>query len=83
MPNRQEKSGENIISVGAHPGISKTELLRDDDPNMIENFEYMSANQGSFSTLFAATESIRGGSYYGPDGEGEVNGFPKLVIRLL
>jgi NAD(P)-dependent dehydrogenase (short-subunit alcohol dehydrogenase family) len=66
----------NVLSVGAHPGISKTELLRYDDPNMIEGMDYMSASQGALSTLYAATANVEGGGYYGPDGKGEVNGYP-------
>jgi hypothetical protein len=34
------------------------------------------ANQGAFSSLYAATENIHGGSYIGPNGEGEMTGFP-------
>ena len=68
--------GSSTISVGAHPGISKTELLRTDKPEMINEFPHMSANQGAFSSLFATTENIEGGSYIGPNGEGEMTGFP-------
>ncbi len=73
---RLTKIGSKTISVGAHLGISKTELLRTDKPEMIDEFPYMSANQGVFSSLFAATEPIEGGSYIGPNGEGEMTGYP-------
>ena len=69
-------SGSHVVSVACHPGVSKTELLRTDTPEMIETVAYMDANQGSFSTLFAATQPLDGGAYIGPDGAGEVNGYP-------
>jgi len=43
---------------------------------MIETVPYMSANQGAFPSLYAATENLDGGSYIGPDGEREINGYP-------
>ncbi len=76
LQRRLTTIGSNTISVGAHPGISKTELLRTDKPEMIDEFPHMSANQGAFSSLFAATETIEGGSYIGPNGDGEMTGFP-------
>jgi NAD(P)-dependent dehydrogenase (short-subunit alcohol dehydrogenase family) len=76
LQRRLTKIGSTTISVGAHPGISKTELLRTDKPRMIDEFPHMSANQGAFSSLFSATETIKGGSYIGPNGEGEMIGFP-------
>jgi NAD(P)-dependent dehydrogenase (short-subunit alcohol dehydrogenase family) len=76
LQRRLTKMNSTTISVGAHPGISKTELLRTDRPEMINEFPHMTANQGAFSSLFAATESIEGGSYIGPNGEGEMTGFP-------
>lgn len=76
LQRRLEKIGSSVISVGAHPGISKTELLRTDNPEMINEFPHMNATQGAFSSLFAATEPLKGGEYIGPDGEGEMTGFP-------
>ncbi|NOX40497.1 MAG: hypothetical protein GXP05_08275 [Alphaproteobacteria bacterium] len=43
---------------------------------MIETVAYMSANQGAFSSLFAATEDLENFAYIGPDGKGEINGYP-------
>ena len=68
--------GLRIISTACHPGVSKTELLRTDKPEMIETVAYMDANQGSFSTLYSATQAVEKFAYIGPDGEGEVNGYP-------
>lgn len=76
LQRRLTKIRSTTISVGAHPGISKTELLRTDKPEMINEFPHMSANQGAYSSLFAATEPIQGGSYIGPNGDEEMTGFP-------
>lgn len=76
LQRRIDASGLDVISTACHPGVSKTELLRTDRPEMIETVDYMDANQGAFSTLFAATEAIEKFAYTGPDGEGEVNGYP-------
>lgn len=76
LQKRLKAKGSKILSVGAHPGISKTELLRSDDPEKINDFPHMSPSQGALSTLYAATERIEGGSYIGPDGEGEMTGYP-------
>lgn len=66
----------NVLSVGVHPGISKTELLRYDDPKLIEKMPHQSANQGALPTLYAATSDVEGGGYYGPDGDRERTGYP-------
>lgn len=80
MQRRLTKYHSSCISVAAHPGISKTELLRTDKPEMIHEFPHMKANQGAFSSLFAATEPLSGGEYIGPDGEGEMTGYPTWAI---
>lgn len=76
LQRRIDAAGLNVISTACHPGVSKTELLRTDSPEMIETVAYMSATQGAFSTLFSATEHVGKFAYSGPDGEGEVNGYP-------
>lgn len=71
-----EKNNLQLVSVACHPGVSKTELLRYDAPDMINTVAYMEANQGALPTLYAATQALSSGSYIGPDGENEINGFP-------
>ncbi len=80
LQRRSDAAGSHVISAACHPGVSKTELLRTDRPEMIETVNYMSANQGAFPTLFAATEPVGKFSYTGPDGENEVNGFPAPAV---
>lgn len=76
LHRRIEKNNLQLVSVACHPGVSKTELLRYDAPDMINSVAYMEANQGAFPALYAATQSLPSGSYIGPDGENEINGFP-------
>ncbi|MCF6343115.1 MAG: hypothetical protein L3J15_00360 [Devosiaceae bacterium] len=76
LNKRLGASGSPVVSIACHPGVSKTELLRTDVLKMIETVDYMAANQGAFSTLFAATEPMEGGSYIGPNGSDEINGYP-------
>ncbi len=76
LQRRLNKIKSTTISIGVHPGVSKTELLRTDKPEMIDKVPHSSANQGAFSSLFAVSENIEGGSYIGPNGENEMIGFP-------
>lgn len=76
LGRRMEKSNVRVLSVASHPGVSKTELLRTDSPEMINTVDYMEASQGAFPSLYAATEKLSNGAYIGPDGVDEINGYP-------
>jgi NAD(P)-dependent dehydrogenase (short-subunit alcohol dehydrogenase family) len=79
LAKRFEKEG--IMSIGCHPGFTKTELQRHLNPDILKNFKFMDTWQGSLPTLFAATnKTVKAGDYYGPNGEGEYSGFPSLGI---
>ncbi|MCZ7374062.1 SDR family NAD(P)-dependent oxidoreductase [Micromonospora sp. WMMC250] len=74
------------VAVAAHPGISNTELVRNAPAAVRRPVTWLapvltqSATAGALPTLRAATDpSVLGGQYYGPDGLGEVRGYPKLV----
>ncbi|MGW3788199.1 SDR family NAD(P)-dependent oxidoreductase [Micromonospora chokoriensis] len=74
------------VAVAAHPGISNTELVRNAPTAVRRPVTWLapvitqSATAGALPTLRAATDpSVLGGQYYGPDGLGEVRGYPKLV----
>ncbi|MGA4728589.1 SDR family NAD(P)-dependent oxidoreductase [Micromonospora taraxaci] len=74
------------VAVAAHPGISNTELVRNTPAAVRRPVTWLapvitqSATAGALPTLRAATDpSVLGGQYYGPDGLGEVRGYPKLV----
>ncbi|OBK34823.1 short-chain dehydrogenase [Mycobacterium sp. 1245111.1] len=76
----------STIAAAAHPGGSNTELgrymtgpLR---PAVELFFSRLSqeAAMGALPTLRAATDpSVLGGQYYGPDGFGQTQGYPKVV----
>ncbi|SEI91994.1 NAD(P)-dependent dehydrogenase, short-chain alcohol dehydrogenase family [Dyadobacter koreensis] len=81
------KSGEDIISVAAHPGITQTNLSRhmsqEDFQAALDHFKVkalMPAWQGALPALFAATSpTVKSGDYYGPDGEFELIGYPGIA----
>jgi NAD(P)-dependent dehydrogenase (short-subunit alcohol dehydrogenase family) len=73
------------IAAAAHPGGSRTELVRNLPPllarvtPLIEPL-FQGADMGALPTLRAATDpGVLGGQYYGPDGFGEQRGYPKIV----
>lgn len=86
LQRRLEVAGAHTAAVAAHPGGAGTELVRNSPPlirflyPMFEPLVTQSAERGALPTLRAATDPFtRGGEYYGPDGLGEVKGFPKRV----
>jgi NAD(P)-dependent dehydrogenase (short-subunit alcohol dehydrogenase family) len=82
MMELQRRAGDNIISTAAHPGVTETSLARHMPEDVykaaMERFkELMPAWQGALPTLFAATSPlVKGGDYFGPDGEHELIGYP-------
>lgn len=88
LQRRLAESNSRVISVGAHPGVVRTALQRHMDPGILEvafaKFqEVMEPWQGALPALYAATAPIvLGGDYYGPDGEGELSGYPKSSTRV-
>src|SRR5262249_49278234 len=79
-------SGAATMAVAAHPGGSRTELVRN-SPGWIKvafavlgPLAFQRAEMGALPTLRAATDpDVRGGQYYGPRGLGEQRGYPRLV----
>jgi NAD(P)-dependent dehydrogenase (short-subunit alcohol dehydrogenase family) len=74
------------IAVAAHPGGSRTELVRNAPlflrvlNSAIGRLVTQSAEMGALPTLRAATDlGVLGGQYYGPDGFQESRGNPVLV----
>ncbi|MFT4666510.1 MAG: NAD(P)-dependent dehydrogenase (short-subunit alcohol dehydrogenase family) [Ulvibacter sp.] len=81
LGRRFEANKESIVSVACHPGFTKTELQRHVDPELLKKMTFMDPWQGSLPTLMAATKKdVKSGEYYGPDGEGELSGFPALGV---
>lgn len=84
MDRRLKASNSPILSVAAHPGVTRTDLQRHIDsevlPGLFAQYEsVMEPWQGALPSLFAATDSsIRGGEFIGPDGPNEYAGYPAL-----
>lgn len=86
LQRRSLSHGWGLTSIAAHPGISRTGLLYNTPggPSGLRRtmrgllwFMFQPVPQGALPTLFAATDPVaEGGAYYGPDGFGELNGFP-------
>jgi NAD(P)-dependent dehydrogenase (short-subunit alcohol dehydrogenase family) len=77
---------EATIAVAAHPGSSRTELLRSSpawlriSSAVLGPLIFQSPRMGALPTLRAATDpTVRGGHYYGPGGFAEQRGYPKCV----
>lgn len=86
---RFEAAGSPLRAAAAHPGYSATNLqynsgsrAQDLVMRVAEKIPYLvqPAERGALPELYAATvESVPGGAYIGPDGPGELTGYPKVV----
>jgi NAD(P)-dependent dehydrogenase (short-subunit alcohol dehydrogenase family) len=86
LQRRLAASGSPVRAVAAHPGWAATELQQRTGnavmnalAGLANRLLAQSAEQGSWPTLYAATQDIPGGSYVGPDGPAESRGHPTLV----
>ncbi|WP_100612958.1 SDR family oxidoreductase [Confluentibacter lentus] len=88
LQRQSEKHGWGIMSIAAHPGVSRTNLLitgagRWSSSGIMRTFFpflFQPAAQGALPTLYAATSSeAKGGLYYGPNKMSETRGFPTLA----
>lgn len=86
LQRRSTALGWGVISLGAHPGLSSTELL-DNAPGagrrvplvyrILRAVMMQSPSQGALPTLYAATDPrAMPGGYYGPNGLAETRGHP-------
>lgn len=85
LQRRLAARGTTTIAAAAHPGGSKTELMRN-LPRLVAAASvlveplFQDADLGALPTLRAATDpAVQGGQYYGPDGFQETRGYPKIV----
>jgi NAD(P)-dependent dehydrogenase (short-subunit alcohol dehydrogenase family) len=85
LQRRSDASGWGLTSLGAHPGISRTDLLPNGSGRWSAAglmraclwFLFQPAAQGALPTLYAASAaSAQGGGYYGPKRFGETRGAP-------
>ena len=80
LGRRSDAKGDGVLSVACHPGFTKTELQRHLDPEILGKMTFMEAWQGALPTLVAVTGHVKSGDYFGPDGPGEMGGFPALGV---
>jgi NAD(P)-dependent dehydrogenase (short-subunit alcohol dehydrogenase family) len=85
LSRRSKAAGWGIESLGAHPGITRTDLIVNGSGRSSLHgrlrrylwFLFQPAWQGALPTLFAATDpSARDGGYYGPDRMAGIRGYP-------
>lgn len=85
LHRRSVEGGWDIASLGAHPGVTRTDLIPNGAGSNSFNgrvrrylpFLFQPAWQGALPTLFAATSPLaEGGGYYGPNRLGETRGYP-------
>lgn len=85
LQRRSDAGGWGIASIAAHPGVSRTNLLLNTPggsgaagvARKLLGFLFQPVWQGALPTLFAATASeAKAGGYYGPNGIGEIRGYP-------
>jgi NAD(P)-dependent dehydrogenase (short-subunit alcohol dehydrogenase family) len=86
LDRRAKETGSRVVSVAVHPGVSKTNIAdygRDLKTRFVKLFGSLfmqSDAMGALPTLYAATSAeVKGGTYIGPDGLGELKGYPKVV----
>lgn len=87
LDRRLKNVGSKVLSVGAHPGVSETELGRSLPKPLVLLTRYTigpfithKPDQASLPTLLAAIgPKVAGGSYYGPQGRGELKGDPGVA----
>jgi NAD(P)-dependent dehydrogenase (short-subunit alcohol dehydrogenase family) len=87
LDRRLRAAGSTVKSLAAHPGYSATNLQSSGPPTVdallmapVNRFYAQSDEMGALPTLYAATvPGLEGGAYIGPDGLGEMRGYPTRV----
>jgi NAD(P)-dependent dehydrogenase (short-subunit alcohol dehydrogenase family) len=91
LDRRLRAAGASTLSVGAHPGYTRTELqyrgprlggsgISARALGLLTPLLGQAPAAGALPVLRAATEpGVRGGDYYGPGGTGEARGLPHKV----
>ncbi|WP_110707348.1 oxidoreductase [Salinicola sp. CR57] len=91
LQRQSDRHGWGLLSVAAHPGLSRTALfdagvksraLIGQAFKLVMPLISQSADQGARPTLHAAlADDVRPGDYFGPDGFSETRGAPKRAHR--
>ncbi|WP_433757447.1 oxidoreductase [Nocardia sp. CA-135398] len=84
LQRRLTAAGSSKISVAAHPGYAATELqshtesILDTVMALGNRLLAQSAEMGALPEIYAATEQVEPGAFYGPVGWGGMRGYPGL-----
>lgn len=88
LERRLREAGSAVRATAAHPGYAATELGTKNRPKFLVGLVHLAGRylaqtpeQAALPSLFAATQDLPGASYVGPDGRGEMHGYPTLVGR--
>jgi NAD(P)-dependent dehydrogenase (short-subunit alcohol dehydrogenase family) len=86
LDRRAREAGNKLKSVAVHPGVSKTNIANYGTDLKTTVFRILGPMfiqddaMGALPTLYAATApEVEGGQYIGPDGFGEMRGYPKVL----
>jgi NAD(P)-dependent dehydrogenase (short-subunit alcohol dehydrogenase family) len=85
LERRLKAAGLPVKALAAHPGYSSTELVGKTGGiggqimTAATRLLGQPAHLGSLPTLMAATADLPGASYTGPDGLGQMRGYPRIV----
>lgn len=89
LQRRSDAAGWGIRSMGAHPGISRTELIpngagKNSPAGIVRRLFgpilFQPAAHGAWPALYAATaKDATGGTYYGPSRMKEMRGYPTIA----
>ncbi|MFD2444767.1 oxidoreductase [Bacillus sp. CGMCC 1.16607] len=84
LDQRLKQNGIHTLSIACHPGISATNLVKigNQTPRYLTSLMkilFQPAEKGALPSIFAATEdSLKGGEYIGPNGLGNIKGYPAI-----
>ncbi|KQM77947.1 short-chain dehydrogenase [Pedobacter sp. Leaf216] len=82
LQRRISTQGDRVLSVAAHPGVTKSDLSRHMSAEELNGFAAqlgpsMEVDQGALSILYASVSpDVVGGGFYGPDADGGLRGYP-------
>ncbi|MEV5840240.1 oxidoreductase [Nocardia sp. NPDC052112] len=82
LQRRLSAAGSSTLSVAAHPGYAATELqshtesIQDKVMALGNRLLAQSAEMGALPEIYAATEQVEPGAFYGPTGWGGMRGYP-------
>ena len=88
LDRRARAAHSRLVSIPVHPGVAKTNIFGATGPRDIKKIMVgllgplvsQGEAQGALPTLYAATvPEANGGEYIGPDGFGELKGYPTVV----